>query len=229
MSDNKVIEKKKRSFISLLFSNLFGGKNKLSIKEEEQIQSPFRTVVKTFRSNKISMVALSVFILIFVIVLVGPIVKPIDLSFSETSQQNVAPGFDLMEVPPSLKGRVQDMAVGPIFTVAATTDGQLYIWGKTRISSTLDVKSVPSNMGKIVQVAAGYDHILFLNDEGEIFASGNNRQQQGTPTYAVQNLKNIKDIEAGYQASIVLTEDGWSYYFGNSMNNDYNEFHPYQG
>ena len=96
MSDNKVIEKKKRSFISLLFSNLFGGKNKLSIKEEEQIQSPFRTVVKTFRSNKISMVALSVFILIFVIVLVGPIVKPIDLSFSETSQQNVAPGFDLL-------------------------------------------------------------------------------------------------------------------------------------
>jgi peptide/nickel transport system permease protein len=229
MSDNKVIEKKKRSFLSLLFSNLFGGKNKLSIMEEEQIQSPFRTVVKTFRSNKISMVALFVFILIFVIVLVGPIVKPIDLSFSETSQQNVAPGFDLMEVPPSLKGRVQDMAVGPTFTVAATTDGQLYIWGKTRISSTLDVKSVPSNMGKIVQVAAGYDHILFLNDEGEIFASGNNRQQQGTPSYAVQNLKNIKDIEAGYQASIVLTDDGWSYYFGNSMNNDYNEFHPYQG
>ena len=219
MSDNKF----------LLFSKIFGGKKKLSIMEEEQIQSPFRTIIKTFRSNKISMIALFIFLLIFLIVLVGPIIKPIDLSFSETSQQNVAPGFDLMKVPPSLKGRVQQIAIGPTFSVAATTDGQLYIWGKTRISSTIDVKMVPSDMGKIVQVAAGYDHVLFLNDEGKIFSSGNNRQQQATPPYAVQNAKNIKDIEAGYQASIVLTEDGWSHYFGNAMNNDYNEFHPYQG
>ena len=48
---------------------------------------------------------------------------------------------------------------------------------------------------------------------------------QSTPPYEVQNLKNIKQIEAGYQSSIVLTDDGYVYYFGNSMNNDYNEFH----
>lgn len=229
MSEIKTSDNKKRSFLSLLFSNLFGGKKKLSLLEEERVQSPFRTIIKTFKSNKIAMTGLLIFSLIFITVLVGPMIKPIDLSFSETSQINVAPGFDMMNIPESLKGKVQDIAIGPTFTVGVSTDGLVYMWGKTVITSTVNVKNLPANMGKIVDVAAGYDHIILMNDEGKLFASGNNRQQQGTVPYAVENLDNIKDLVAGYQASLVLTDDGWSHFFGNSMNNDYNEFHPYQG
>lgn len=229
MNNNNASENKKKSFLSLLFINLLGGKKKLSIFEEEQVQSPFRTIIKTFKSSKIAMTGLIVFLLIFLIVMIGPIIRPIDLSFSETSQINVPPGYDLMDVPNSLKGRVQDIAIGPTFTVAASTDGEVYMWGKTKISPTIDIKNIPAGMGKIVQVAAGFDHILLLNDEGKLFTAGSDRQKQGTPTYQVENATNIKDIEAGYQASIVLTEDGFSHYFGNSMNNDYDEFHPYQG
>ena len=229
MSENKTKQNKKISFLSLLFANLFGGKKKLSLYEEAQVQSPFKTIVKTFKSNKISMIGLIVFLIILAIVLIGPVIKPIDLSYSETSQMNVAPGNDLMKIPDSLVGRVQDIAIGPTFSVGVSTDGEVYIWGKTKITDSTDIKNLPSDMGKIVKVAAGYDHIILLNEEGKLFFSGSNRQQQTTPSYAVENLNNIKEIEAGYQSSIVLSDDGWSHYFGNSMNNDYNEFHPYQG
>ncbi len=222
---------KKRSFLSLLSGNLFGGNNKLSILEEEKVQSPFRTVIKTFRSNKIAMTALIIFLLIFLTVIIGPVIKPIDLSFSETSQQNVGPGYDLMAIPKSLNGKLKDIAIGPTFSAGISEDGLLYIWGKTRISDTIDIRNLklPSNMGKIVDIAAGYDHLIMLNDEGKIFGSGSNRQQQITPPYEVEMLTNIKEIEAGYQSSLVLTKDGRSFYFGNTMNNDYNQFHPYQG
>lgn len=229
--------KEKKNFLYLLFVNMFGGKEKLSIMEEEQVQSPFKTVLKTFRSNKVSMTAFIIFLAIFAIVMVGPLIKPIDLSFSETSQKDVAPGLDLMKVPDDLKGKVQDISVGPTFSVGVSTDGKIYTWGKTRISETIDLKNLPRDpntkqlidMGKVVKVAAGIDHVLALNDQGQLFSWGSDRQQQVTIPYDVKSLNNIVDIAAGYKNSIILTEDGRTFYFGNSMNNDYNEFHSYQG
>lgn len=227
-NDNKKDEKR-QSFFSLLLASLFGGKKELALTEEEDVQSPWRTVVATFRSNKVSMTGLIIFLAIFVVVLIGPLLHPIDLSFSETSQINVAPGYDMLNVPEALNGNLQDIAVGPTYSVGVSTSGDMYIWGKTRITSTIDVKHIPADMGKIDQVAAGFDHVLALNDEGQVFAWGSDRQKQSKVPMEVKQLKNIKAIYAGYQNSVVLTEDGKSVYFGNTMNNDYNQFHAYQG
>ncbi|SCG82330.1 Oligopeptide transport system permease protein appC [Proteiniborus sp. DW1] len=236
LNENNKDNKNKKSFFSLLFSNLFGKRKELSILEEEQVQSPWRTVIRTFRENKVAMTGLVVFLLIFITVMIGPLIKPIDLSFLETSQQNVAPGFDIMKFPESLQGNVADISVGPTFSVAASKDGKLHIWGKTKVSSVIDIRNLPQdesnktiNFGKVEKVAAGFDHVLVMNDQGQIYAWGSNRQQQANIPMEVSYLKNIKDIYAGYQCSIVLTEDGRSIFFGNQMNNDYNEFHPYQG
>lgn len=228
---------KKNSFLNLLFKNLFGGKKELSIMEEEMVQSPWKTVFKTFKSNKVAMIGLIIFILIFATVIIGPLIRPIDLSFSETSQKDTAPGFDMMKYPQELVGKVQDISTGPTFSIAASTDGNLYIWGKTRISGTINIRNLPRDektnqlidMGKIVKVAAGFDHVVVLNEEGKVFAWGSDRQKQSDVPMNVKQLKNIKDIYAGYQSSIIITEDGKSIYFGNNMNNDYNEFHAYQG
>lgn len=228
-SDNKKKDKKKKNFLHLLFTNLFGGKEKMNILEEEDIQSPWQTILNTFKDDKVSMTALSIFLLIFAIVLIGPLVHPIDLSFSESSQKDIGPGRDFMKVPDALKDNIEDIAIGPTFSVGVSTEGKVYIWGKTRISGTIDLKHIPKDMGKIVKVAAGYDHILALNDQGQVISWGNNRQKQGSIPKEVAQLSNISDIVAGYQNSIILTEDGYNYYFGNIMNNDYNEFHPYQG
>ncbi|MDR7857755.1 ABC transporter permease subunit [Tissierella sp.] len=235
VNDNKD-NKNKSSFLRLLLGNLFGSRKELSLMEEEQVQSPLRTVVKTFKSNKVAMTGFVLFIVILLTVLIGPIFKPIDLSFSETSQQNIAPGYDLMEYPDAIVGKVADIAVGPTFSVATSTDGQLYIWGKTRVTGVVDIRNLPRDqntkqlidMGNLVRVAAGFDHAIALNDQGQLFGWGNDRQRQATIPMELNNTK-IKDIYAGYQSSLVLTEDGRSVYFGNTMNNDYNEFHPYQG
>ena len=228
-NDNNKDDKKRQSFFSLLFGNLFGNKKELSLMEEEDVQSPWKTVTKTFMSNKISMGGLLVFIAIFLIVLIGPLINPIDLSYSETSQINIGPGKDMLNIPTALNGKLQDLTVGPTYSVGVSTNGDMYIWGKTRITSTIDVKHIPADMGKVVQVAAGFDHVLALNEEGEVFSWGSDRQKQAKVPMEVKQLKNIKDIYAGYQNSIVLTEDGKSVYFGNIMNNDYSQFHAYQG
>ena len=175
------------------------------------------------------MTGFSVFFLIFLIVLVGPLILPIDLSFSETSQQNVEPGFNFMEIPSELQGKVKDISVGRTFSAGVSTDGDVYIWGKTEITPTIDIKNLPDDMGNIVDVAAGYDHVIYMNDEGKLFYSGSNRQQQGEAPYSLEFAPDIVSLEAGYQASIAVTEDGWTHFFGNSMNNDYNEFHKHQG
>lgn len=233
MENNNDNNKKKKSFFSLLLGNLFGGSGKAEMDDifvEADVQSPLKTVVETYRSQKIAMTALIIFLLILATVLIGPLFRPIDLSFSETTQQNIAPGFDMMKVPESLQGNIRDMSVGPTFTVAISQDGDLHIWGKTKITRVLDItKGIPKDMGNLVKVSAGIDHVVVLNDEGKVFAWGSDRQQQGTVPMEINNLDNISDIIAGYQVTGVLTEDGNSYFFGNTRVNDINQFHEYQG
>nr|WP_300005180.1 ABC transporter permease subunit [Tissierella sp.] len=241
MSDNKINndkdKKPKKSSFSLLFSNLFGKKEELSYLQEEEVQSPLMTVIKTFMENKVAMTGLIVFSAIFLTVLIGPLFKPIDLSYSETSQKDTAPGMDMMKYPEALDGNVADIAIGPSFSVGLSKDGDIYAWGKTKITDTIDIKNLPVDrrskkpieMGKLVDVAAGFDHIVALNEAGEVFAWGSDRQKQASIPLDLQNVTDIKEVYAGYQASMALGEDGKSYFFGNNMNNDYNEFHQYQG
>lgn len=228
--DNKNTPKKKKSFFKLLLIKAFGtGKKKLSVLEEEQMQGPVKTIIKNFTSNKLSMTGLIVFLLIFAVVIIGPFFIKQDLSYTETSQQNVAPGMDLMNVPSSLEGKVAEISVGPTYTIAVSKDGQLYMWGKTRITSTLNLKYVPSGMGKIKRISAGFDHVLALNEEGKVFAWGNDRQKQCDVPDKVKELTDVVDVIAGYQCSVVLTADGHTYFFGNEANNDYKNTHAYQG
>lgn len=227
--NHKKQDNNKKSLGKLLFGNLFKNKNELSIFEEEQVLSPFKTMVNTFRSDIVSMVSLIIFLLIFVTVIIGPLIVPVDLSFIETTQENIAPGLDLMKFPPELDGNVEQIVIGPTFSIGTDKNGKVYTWGKTRISRTIDIKDMPSDMGKVVQVAAGTDHALALNSEGQLFSWGSDRQQQGAFPYELEYAKDVKKIYAGYQSSAVLTEDGRVYFFGNVMNNDYNEFHEYQG
>lgn len=230
MSKENKNQPKKKSFLQLLLLKLFGrGKEKLSVLEEEQMIGPIRTIFHNFRNNKLAMTGFSVFILIFVFVIIGPIFFKLDLSYTETSQKDVAPGLNMLEVPDTLQGKVADISVGPTYTIAISTDGQIYIWGKTKVTRTIDLSYVPSGMGKLVNVAAGFDHVLALNEEGKLYSWGSDRQQQVTIPKEVADLTNIKDIYAGYQCSVVLTEDGRSFFFGNQSNNDYKRNHNYQG
>ena len=87
-----------------MLKHLFGKRDKeLDVLQEEALQSPLRTVVRNFTSNRLAFGGLIVFLVIFLIVLIGPIFNPIDLSEKEETQINVAPGLNMMKVPDGLK------------------------------------------------------------------------------------------------------------------------------
>lgn len=220
--------KPKRSHTSL-FGLLFGNRKKqLSFLEEEQLQSPMHTIVKNFVANKVAMTSLIIFIIIFLGVIIYPAVNKIDLTYQEQTQQNISPGFNMMKVPKKLQGNIKEISVGSKFSVGLSNDGEVFVWGKTKITSVIDVKDIPANMGKVVQVAAGTDHILAMNDKGELFAWGNSRNKQCAIPAEVKMVKNIKRIYSGYQCSAVVTEDGKVYFWGNTGIMDF-KIGDYQG
>lgn len=201
----------------------FGKKKELDVMQEEALQSPMRTIVKNFMSNKLAMLGLIVFVIIFLIVLIGPLFNPIDLSEKEETQINVAPCMDMMDVPDELQGNVKEISTGSTFSVGLDNDGNVYVWGYTQVTNKVDlIEKMPSKeeLGNVVSVAAGYDHIIALNDEGEIICWGSDRLGQCQVPMEVSRKDDIKQIAAGYQMSYALTEDGEIFCWGNENLND---------
>lgn len=214
---------KKHSFS--LFKRLFGGKSKNEEKDvlmEEALQSPLRTIIKNFVANKLAMGGLIIFLVMFAIVLIGPVFYPITLSEKEETQTNIAPGMGMMKVPEGLAGNVREISVGSTFSVGVDNNGKVYVWGQPKISQKIDIaKDMPSQkeMGNVVAVSAGFDHAMALNDEGELFCWGSDRLGQVKIPGEVKRKK-IVQIEAGYQMSYILTTGGEIFYWGNENLND---------
>lgn len=211
--------------MSSLFNKLFRGKKhaeEMDILQEEALQSPLRTIIKNFVSNRLAMTGLIVFLIIFAVVLIGPIFYPITMNDKEETQVNVAPGMSLMDVPKELAGNVRDIDSGATFSIGVDNNGKVYVWGKTRITQKVDIaESMPSakELGNVVDVEAGYDHVMAINDQGEIFCWGNNRMGQCQVDSAAKG-KQIVQIAAGYQMSYALTSGGEIIYWGNENLND---------
>lgn len=209
----------KKSFS--LMKRLFGtNKKELDLFEEEQMQSPFRTVVANFKENRLAMTALTVFLVIFLFVLIGPKFMPIDLSYQEGTQKNISPGWDMMKLPDEMKKNPVSISNGASFGVGADANGKVHVWGKTKISKAINMKNIPADMGKVVAVSAGYDHAVALNENGEVFAWGNGRLGQLDIPDDIGQHGKIVQIAAGYQITLAVAEDGYLYVWGNENIND---------
>lgn len=188
-----------------LLNRLFGSRRELSVFEEEQMQSPFRTIVRNFRSNKLAMAGAIVLVLIFLSCFILPIFFPLDVTYTDSSQQNIAPGFTMLAVPNELKnGNAVQISGGAAFSVGVDKKGKVYQWGQ------LDKKlqKLPKKMGKVVQVSAGLNHVLAVNEYGEVFTWGYNRQGLDMIPFEIDDFDGVKQIAAGYQISFALSEDG---------------------
>lgn len=209
---SKKNKKKGDSFLSYLLAFLFGGKKKeLSIFEEEQMQSPMRTAMRNFRSNRIAMTGAITFLVIFLSCFILPIFYPLDVTYTDASQQNIAPGFTMLSVPNELKnGNAADISAGATFGIGCDKEGKVYMWGQM----SEELATIPENMGKVVQVSAGLNHALALNEDGDVFTWGFSRLgvNRLPPDLAFYE---IKDIIADYQISYALTEDGELFWWGN--------------
>ena len=229
MSENK----KKPSFLA----RLFGNRNKeVDIMVEEQIQSPGRMMLDNFLHNKLGMTGLLGFIAIFIFVFVAPLFVPINLGDSDPTQTNIPPISSMLSVPNELKGHVRSIAAGPTYGVGCDDNGQVYIWGYTKITDVVDVAKIPDDVkkAKIIDLASGYDHVVALDNENNLYVWGNKRLGQDRVPDELKNGKTKKadtiiQIEAGYQISGAVTDTGYAYFWGNSNMADIDVKSQYQG
>ncbi len=222
-------KKKQSFFLSRWFKRAFFGPQKeLSFMEEEALQSPLRTVVDNFLSKRLSVFGLIVFVLVFLFVMLGPIFVPIDLSYQDNTQLNVAPGYNMMKVPNELKGKIKTIAPGKTFGMGLDENGKVYLWGYTRITDVIDLGRIPEEVSqaKIVDIALGYDHAVAMDEAGQFYVWGNTRLgQDRLPNDMTNALRkgedlNIVQIEASNQFTAAVSQEGKLYLWGNANLND---------
>ncbi len=211
MAKKRIFGKRKSTAAAAAQRMMLGG---LPQEEEELMQSPARMVVQSFVHDKVAMTGLILFLLIFLCCIVLPFFFPIDLYYQDVTQSNVAPGFGMLKAPAQMQGNAQMVASGSTFSVGIDKDGNVYEWGTF---PTEKLRNIPSSseMGKLTQISAGLDHVVAVNESGQIFTWGNDRMGLANiPIELESNPQPIKQISAGYQISLALTESGHLYNWG---------------
>ena len=237
--------KKKGFFLTRWFKRLFLGHDQevRDIMQEEQVQTPFRTMLKAFLSKNTVRVGLIGFILIFLFVLIGPSYWKLDLSEQDSTLINLPPSNNFMAVPSELNGNIHDIAAGRTYGIGVGQDGKIHSWGYTRITDKVDLSNIPQEVldADIVSLAAGEDHAVALSSDGQIYVWGNTRLQQGkfstemtkAMKAAAKGEKNpdwdIIQLEASNQFSAALSSDGTLYLWGNTNMADIKLRKEYQG
>lgn len=203
-------------------------KKELSFAEEEALQSPLKMIFKKFFSNKLSRFGFIVFCAIFLFVMIGPYFFPIDLSYQDNTQANVPPGANMMRIPGELKGKVHKIIPGITYALGISTEGKLYIWGHTAVTEEINLKDFPEEINnvKIVDGAAGYDHVVVMDENGKLYTWGSTRLGQDKyPSELSKAMESgepimLKEIDAGNQFTVALDESGKLYVWGNANIND---------
>ena len=237
--------KKKGFFLTRWFKRLFLGHDQevRDIMQEEQVQTPFRTMLKAFLSKNTVRVGLIGFILIFLFVLIGPSYWKLDLSEQDSTLINLPPSNNFMAVPSELNGNIRDIAAGRTYGIGVGQDGKIHSWGHTRVTDKVDISKIPQEVldADIIALAAGEDHAVALSSDGQIYVWGNTRLQQGkfstemtkAMKAAAKGEKNpdwdIIQLEASNQFSAALSSDGTLYLWGNTNMADIKLRKEYQG
>jgi len=196
-----------------LFQHLFtGGAKETDIFTEERSQTPGKTILKNFLHNKTAIGGLLVFLFITLFCFIYTALYPVDVTYQDVTQTNLAPGYSMMKLPGALTGSsVMDIDAGSGYSIGIDEDGNPYQWGVLPDR----METIPDNITDLVQVSAGYNHALGVTSEGRVVTWGNNRMGLGVIPLELQNATNVKQVEAGYQYSMAVTEDGKLYFWGN--------------
>ena len=195
---------------------------KLSIMEEEQIFSPWRTAFINFKARKVSVIAVFVFLFLFLSCMILPIFFPLDVNFHDVTQQNIPPGRTMLNVPPEMANNAKMISVGSTFSVGIDNNGNVHQWGiyPPVVETFYPVRSnrlthIPEDMGRLKIVSAGLDHIIAVSEDNRVYTWGNIRHMLTNIPDNVHG-RNIIQMEAGHQVSTALCDEGIIYVWGNT-------------
>jgi len=209
-SDKNDDTNKKAPFRPFKLPFFSGGGRELSALEEELVQDPLRTMLKNFFKRRLTKVGLTCYFFIFLSCMILPFFFPADLEHQDSTQANLPPGFNMMSVPRAFRDNPGKISAGNNFAIGVDGSGRIHMWG----TLTDRLRMVPRGMGTIVDVSAGLDHVVALNEEGQIFTWGNNRFNLEDIPPSTRNA-DIVSVLAGDQISTALDSEGRIHIWGN--------------
>ena len=230
-------KERKRGTLGRWFRSNFLRKHDLDLPADEIIETPLKIVMQNFFKKKTAVFGVVTFILILLLVLFGPSFFHLNLGDQDSQLVHIPPGYSMMKVPTELQGNIRDLTAGNTFGLGIDREGQIYVWGHTRVSDTIDLKNIPEDVleADLLYVAAGADHVVAMDKDGELYFWGNDRlgQNRLTPEVQLAMLSgqkwDIVQLAAGNQCNAAVDSSGFLYLWGNANNADLKVRQAYQG
>jgi len=208
---------KKKSFLWETFKSMFMGRragDALSIMEEEQVQSPGKTIMKEFFRRKLTIIGLIGFTVMFLASMIIPIFFPINLGDFNMDHMNEPPSNGMMRVPRNVRGNLSMVDTGPGWGVGVDFDNNIHSWGVME-NMQIPLRTPPQVSSPIREISAGFLHALVVTEDGHIHSWGNENvvfRLNDVPP-AIQGR--VVTAKAGWRFSIALTDDNRLHTWGN--------------
>ncbi len=238
---NKTASKRKNSSMGTTFrrvflGGLFGGQHEMTV-ADERYDSPTKLAVKRFFRKPLATGAVIVLCAMFLFVFIGPMIAPIDLSYTEVLHKNVAPTMSLMKLPNEMKQNPISISSRGTFTLGLDQNGKLHVWGYYDPLSNdpaKDVLNIPEEISDTAMAfaAAGSDHCIAIGEDGKIYAWGEDDLAQfgregrmadlfefTQPDELIDgtiDVSQVSQLICGNQVTAILMKDGTLYAWGNS-------------
>lgn len=113
--------------------------------EQEAVLTPIQMVFFSFIKDKIAMVGVFCFLLIFACCMILPVFFPIDMYYQDVTQSNVKPGFGMLKVPNVLSSDAGQLSLGSTFSVGIDNEGHVYEWGIFQRTSSKSFRRIWEN------------------------------------------------------------------------------------
>jgi alpha-tubulin suppressor-like RCC1 family protein len=151
------------------------------------------------------------------------------------AKQSIKPVHQLTPVKLNIARHIKYLSSGMRHSAAIDSDGIVYTWGQGKfgqlgLSDTCQDVKAPTplnaalfNNSKIIKIACGARHTIFLTEGNAVYTCGSNNYGQlgigqkidkcPSPTL-LESLKDVIDVACGWNFSVALTKDGRLFTWG---------------